>query len=83
MGIPGIGERSSIAVIGHFNNFEDFENAKQVASFIGINPSPYISGTSVNGKGRAVEKLHPSGSITKTMRMKPSQDLFLLVLFQE
>ncbi len=51
MSIPGIGKRSSAAVIGYFNNFENFENAKQVASFIGINPSPYKSGTSVNGKG--------------------------------
>jgi len=51
MGIPGIGDRSSTAIIGYFNNFEDFENAKQVVSFIGMNPSPCESGTSVKGKG--------------------------------
>lgn len=58
-GIPGIGERCTPAIIGYFNNFEDFENAKQVASFIGINPSPYTSGKSVNGKGTISRKGNP------------------------
>ena len=46
--IPSIGERISSAVIGTFNRFEHFYNAKQVASFIGMNPSEFSSGISVN-----------------------------------
>ena len=51
MTIPGVGKRLASAVIGHFGLFEDFESAKQVASFIGVNPFPRMSGTSVRGKG--------------------------------
>lgn len=54
--IPGIGDRASSAIIGYFNEFECFETAKQVASFIGINPSPRISGTSVKGRGAISRK---------------------------
>jgi transposase len=49
--IPGIGKRTAVAFIGYFNEFERFETAKQVASFIGVNPSARESGTSIRGRG--------------------------------
>ncbi|MBN2862543.1 MAG: IS110 family transposase, partial [Bacteroidales bacterium] len=49
--IPGVGERLSSLVIGFFGKFENFDNAKQVSSFIGLNPSPRQSGISLNGRG--------------------------------
>jgi transposase len=54
--IPGIGDRIASVFTGTFGNFEDFENAKQVASFIGVNPSPCTSGTTVKGKGAISKK---------------------------
>jgi transposase len=54
--IPGVGKRTSSAFIGFFNEFENFENAKQVCSYIGINPSPKFSGTSVHGQGTISRK---------------------------
>lgn len=49
--IPGVGERLSSLIIGFFGKFENFDNAKQVSSFIGLNPSPRQSGISLNGRG--------------------------------
>jgi len=43
-------------ILGFFGKFEDFENSKQVVSYIGINPSPYQSGTSVKGSGKISKK---------------------------
>ena len=49
--IQGVGEVVSTAVIGYFGRFETFDNAKQPVAFVGINPNPRQSGTSVKGKG--------------------------------
>lgn len=49
--IPGVGKRLSSLIIGFFGKFESFDNAKQVSSFIGLNPSPRQSGISLNGRG--------------------------------
>lgn len=49
--IPGVGKRLSSLIIGFFGGFENFTTAKQVSSFIGLNPSPRQSGISLNGKG--------------------------------
>ena len=49
--IPGVGKRLSSLIIGFFGEFENFNNAKQVSSFIGLNPSPRQSGISLNGRG--------------------------------
>ena len=49
--IPGVGERLSSLIIGFFGKFENFDNAKQVSSFIGLNPSAMQSGISLNGRG--------------------------------
>lgn len=51
LGIDGIGFKTAVVIIGYFGKFEDFENSKQVASFIGINPSPKESGSSIRGRG--------------------------------
>jgi len=50
--IAGVGNKTALLIIGFFGDFEDFENSKQVASFIGINPSPRESGSSIKGRGR-------------------------------
>jgi transposase len=50
--IAGVGSKTALLIIGFFGDFEDFENSKQVASFIGINPSPRESGSSLKGRGR-------------------------------
>ena len=49
--INGVGNVISTAVIGYFGRFENFDNAKQPIAFVGINPHPRQSGTSVKGKG--------------------------------
>ena len=54
--IKGVGVKTAVVIIGFFGKFEDFENSKQVASFIGINPSPKESGSSIRGRGRISKK---------------------------
>lgn len=49
--IKGVGDVISTAVIGYFGRFETFDNAKQPVAFVGINPHPRQSGTSVKGRG--------------------------------
>jgi transposase len=49
--IPGISDRTIGVVISIFGGFKRFKSVKEVASFIGINPSPYESGTSVRKSG--------------------------------
>lgn len=49
--IPGVGNKLISTVLGIFGRFENFERAKEVTSYIGICPSPYISGKSVRGVG--------------------------------
>jgi transposase len=49
--IPGIGEKT-IGVILAFLTVENFNSAKQVAAFVGLNPKPRQSGSSVLGIGR-------------------------------
>ncbi len=49
--IPGIGKKTAVMLIVISENFTKFESSKQMASYIGIAPQVYKSGTSVNGKG--------------------------------
>ena len=49
--IPGVGPRLSSTIIAHMGAYEEFESAKQVASYIGITPTLKQSGESVNKKG--------------------------------
>ena len=54
--IPGVGKRVAGAVIGYFGSMGDFETAKQLVCFIGSNPSPKESGSSVKGRGSISRK---------------------------
>lgn len=49
--IPGIGEKT-IAIILAFLTVENFDSVKQVVAFVGLNPKPKQSGSSVLGAGR-------------------------------
>ncbi len=53
--IPGIGEKTIAIVLAFLSNVEDFDSAKQVVAFVGLNPKPRQSGSSVNGVGRISE----------------------------
>jgi len=54
--IPSVGNRVSSLIIGYFGRFENFQNSKQVSSFIGLNSSCRQSGKSINGKGNISKK---------------------------
>lgn len=49
--IPGIGIKTAIALLVATNAFSNFSSAKQVASYVGICPRIYQSGSSIKGKG--------------------------------
>jgi transposase len=49
--IPGIGEKTSATVLAYVA-FERFQSAKEVASYIGVNPRQHSSGTSIRGRTR-------------------------------
>lgn len=49
--IPGIGMKTAIALLVATDAFSRFSNGKQVASYIGICPRIYQSGTSIKGRG--------------------------------
>lgn len=50
--IPGVGEATIAQVLAFIGNVEDFKNAKQVAAFVGLNPTQRQSGSSVHGRSR-------------------------------
>ena len=50
--IPGIGEKTMATLLAYFSSIHRFKNAKQLASFCGVAPRQWQSGTSVNGRGR-------------------------------
>ncbi|MBN2260753.1 MAG: IS110 family transposase [Clostridiales bacterium] len=54
--IPGVGEKVAMVIIAYFYKFEMFEKPKQVASYAGVNPRPYESGSSVKKKGGISKK---------------------------
>jgi transposase len=49
--IPGISDRVIGMIISVYGNFERFKSVKDASSFIGINPSPFESGSSVKKSG--------------------------------
>jgi transposase len=49
--IPGISDRVIGMIISVYGNFERFKSVKDASSFIGINLSPFESGTSVKKSG--------------------------------
>jgi len=46
--IPGIGDKTISVILASLSNIEDFDSAKQVAAFIGLNPKHRQSGSSLN-----------------------------------
>lgn len=50
--IPGIGPKTSLLLIVALRGFQDFDNHKQVISYLGLAPRIFESGTSVKGKAR-------------------------------
>lgn len=50
--VPGIGPKTSLLLIVALRGFEDFQNYKQVISYLGLSPRIYESGTSVKGKAK-------------------------------
>jgi len=50
--IPGIGEATIAQVLAFISNIEDFENARQVAAFVGLNPKQRQSESSMQGRTR-------------------------------
>lgn len=50
--IPGIGPKTTLALIVLSAGFEKFSNAKQLCSYVGLSPRIFESGTSVKGKSR-------------------------------
>jgi transposase len=50
--IPAVGERLATSIITATNGFQAFENFKQFSKFIGISPTYFQSGTSLNMKGQ-------------------------------
>ena len=50
--IPGIGSKTSLLLIVALRGFQDFENHKQVISYLGLSPRIFESGTSVKGKAK-------------------------------
>lgn len=55
--IPGMGEKTIAVVLAFLSNVEDFESVKQVVAFVGLNPKPKQSGSSV----RAVSRISKTG----------------------
>ncbi|UBM62245.1 IS110 family transposase [Candidatus Sulfidibacterium hydrothermale] len=49
--IPGIGPKTAAILIAITNNFQKFDNAKRLSSYVGLVPRIFSSGTSINGKG--------------------------------
>ena len=49
--IPGVGDKT-IAIVLAFLDAGNFNSAKQVAAFVGLNPKPRLSGSSVHGVSR-------------------------------
>ena len=50
--IPGMGRKTAMALIVITNGFSDFENSKQLSSYLGLSPMIRISGSSVRGQSR-------------------------------
>lgn len=50
--IPGIGPKTSLLLIVALRGFENFDNYKQVISYLGLSPRIYESGSSVKGRSK-------------------------------
>ena len=59
LSIPGVGPKTASLFIAITHNFTRFESQKQLASFIGVCPRIFQSGTSVKAKERIVKMGQP------------------------
>jgi len=50
--IPGMGKKTAMALIIITNGLHDFENSKQLSSYLGLSPTIRVSGSSVRGQSR-------------------------------
>lgn len=48
--IPGIGSATIAQILAFMSDLSRFDNAKQYAAFVGLNPKEFSSGTSVKGR---------------------------------
>jgi transposase len=58
--VPGIGLVTALHLLVYTHNFKRFASAKQLASYAGVAPFPYSSGSSVRGR----TKVHPMANKT-------------------
>lgn len=49
MSVPGLGEKTTAIILAYLNDAKKFSSAKEVVAFIGLNPKPRQSGSSLNG----------------------------------
>lgn len=54
--IPGMGTKTSLLLIVISGGFKKFKNHKQLASYVGISPRIFESGTSVKGRSKRCNK---------------------------
>jgi len=57
--IPGMGKKTALLLIVSLDGFRDFENAKQVSSYLGLSPIEHSSGSSVRGRSRISKRGNP------------------------
>jgi len=57
--VPAIGPKTACCLIVLTNNFQKFENYKQLISYVGFSPRIFQSGTSVRGKGHICKMGNP------------------------
>lgn len=69
--IPGIGRKTALCLLVITRGFCRFDSAKELASYVGLAPRVFASGTSVNGKGH-ICKLG-SGRIRQLLYMASMQ----------
>jgi transposase len=50
--IPGVGQKTAMALVVATNAFRDFENSNQLSSYFGLCPTMRFSGSSIRGKSR-------------------------------
>jgi transposase len=48
--VKGVGSKTAMTILADMPDVDKFENAKQFAAYVGVTPSHFQSGTSVNGK---------------------------------
>lgn len=52
LSIPGIGEKTVATCLSYFASIHRFDSGKKLASFCGVAPREFQSGTSVKGRGK-------------------------------